>query len=56
MVIDDAVAAADIAWTYDEPHNYAVPVKGMVAFYTERAAVTVSVDGVRQERPITPWS
>jgi uncharacterized protein (DUF427 family) len=44
----------DVAWSYEDPHNYAAPVAGMIAFFNER--VDVSVDGVRIERPRTPWS
>jgi uncharacterized protein (DUF427 family) len=43
-----------IAWVYEEPLNDALGVGGMVAFYTER--VDVTVDGVPQRRPNTPWS
>ncbi len=44
----------DVAWSYEDPHNYAAPVAGMISFFNER--VDVSVDGVRIERPRTPWS
>jgi uncharacterized protein (DUF427 family) len=44
----------DIVWTYREPLNDAVPVKGMLAFFNER--VDLEVDGVPQERPRTQWS
>ena len=42
-----------IAWVYEQPRNAARGVTGLVAFYNER--VEVSVDGVPQERPRTPW-
>jgi len=42
-----------VAWVYEEPLNDARAVTGLVAFYNER--VDVSVDGVLQERPRTPW-
>ena len=45
---------ANIAWTYEEPLADAVPVRGLVAFFTER--LDLSLDGVDIERPITPWS
>jgi uncharacterized protein (DUF427 family) len=45
---------ADLAWTYLEPQHDAVPVQGLVAFFDER--VDVEIDGVRKERPVTPWS
>lgn len=44
----------DLAWSYEEPRHDAVPVKGMVAFFTER--LDLVLDGVPQERPLTPWS
>ena len=44
----------DIAWSYPEPLNDAVPVGGLIAFLTERLALTV--DGQAQPRPRTPWS
>ena len=33
-----------MAWSYEEPHNYATAVKGLISFFNER--VDVSVDGV----------
>ena len=44
----------DLAWTYAEPLREAGQVAGLVAFFDER--VDVTLDGVRRERPITPWS
>jgi uncharacterized protein (DUF427 family) len=44
----------DIAWTYEQPLDDALPVAGLVAFYTER--LDLSIDGARQKRPLTPWS
>ncbi|MFC4785944.1 DUF427 domain-containing protein [Nocardioides sp. MAHUQ-72] len=44
----------DIAWTYERPLHDAVPVQGMVAFFTER--LDVVVDGAAVPRPVTPWS
>lgn len=44
----------DVAWSYENPDNYAVPVKDLICFYNER--VDISVDGVPQERPRSPWS
>jgi uncharacterized protein (DUF427 family) len=44
----------DVAWSYEEPLHDAVPVKGLIAFFTERLDLTV--DGVPAERPLTPWS
>ena len=45
---------ADIAWAYQDPLHEAAPVRGMVAFFTER--VDAVLDGRRLERPVTPWS
>jgi uncharacterized protein (DUF427 family) len=50
----DAAGEKAIAWSYEEPLNDAVPVKGMIAFYNERA--DIEVDGVPEERPRTQWS
>jgi uncharacterized protein (DUF427 family) len=47
-------ADPDIAWTYLEPLPEAEQVRGLIAFFDERADVTV--DGELQERPRTPWS
>jgi uncharacterized protein (DUF427 family) len=44
----------DIAWTYDEPIPGVEQIRGLVAFFDERADVTV--DGEPQERPRTQWS
>ena len=50
----DGTVVRDVAWSYSDPHNYAVPVKDMLTFFNER--VDISVDGERVERPRTPWS
>jgi uncharacterized protein (DUF427 family) len=44
----------DLVWTYEEPLQDAVPVKGYLAFFNER--VDLEVDGEPQERPVTQWS
>lgn len=44
----------DVAWSYEDPHNYATAVQGLLCFFNER--VDVSLDGVPLERPRTPWS
>jgi uncharacterized protein (DUF427 family) len=44
----------DVAWTYLEPLREAAEVTGRIAFFNER--VDLVVDGVRLERPWTPWS
>jgi uncharacterized protein (DUF427 family) len=44
----------DVAWTYEQPHNYAIAVKDMVCFFNE--LVDITLDGQPLERPRTPWS
>jgi uncharacterized protein (DUF427 family) len=44
----------DIAWSYLEPLQDATPVRGRIAFLTERLDLTV--DDEPQPRPVTPWS
>ena len=44
----------DLAWCYRQPLHDAAEVADRIAFFDERADVIV--DGVRGERPITPWS
>jgi uncharacterized protein (DUF427 family) len=44
----------DLAWSYDFPTRALAPIAGLVAFYDEK--VDVTVDGVRQERPVTHFS
>ena len=44
----------DLAWTYAQPLPEAADVAGRIAFFDER--VDVVLDGVRRERPVTPWS
>ena len=44
----------DIAWTYPEPVVECPRIAGLVAFFNER--VDLVIDGVRQDRPRTPWS
>jgi uncharacterized protein (DUF427 family) len=44
----------DLAWTYPDPLPDATQVTGLIAFFTERLDVTV--DGVAQPRPVSPWS
>ena len=40
--VDDTVVT-DVAWSYEDPHNYATSVKDMICFFNER--VDISVDG-----------
>ena len=49
-----AAGAPNIAWTYLDPLLDAEQIRGLVAFFDERADVTV--DGEQQERPRTQWS
>ena len=44
----------DLAWTYEAPLHDADDVGGLVAFFDEQ--VDLVLDGVPQERPVTPWS
>jgi uncharacterized protein (DUF427 family) len=44
----------DVAWSYHEPLPDAELVRDRICFFDER--VDVFVDGVRRERPVTPWS
>ncbi|MET0147141.1 MAG: DUF427 domain-containing protein [Ilumatobacteraceae bacterium] len=51
--VDDSVVT-DVAWTYEDPHNYATLVKDMICFFNEQ--VDLSVDGEHLPRPRSPWS
>jgi uncharacterized protein (DUF427 family) len=53
-VTDGSEEGRDIGWTYENPLHAAEPVRGMICFWAERTDVVL--DGVPQERPITPWS
>jgi uncharacterized protein (DUF427 family) len=44
----------DIAWSYESPPPELAQITGLVCFYQER--VDMIMDGVRLDRPITPWS
>jgi uncharacterized protein (DUF427 family) len=44
----------NVAWSYDRRYRDAAQIHGLVSFFNER--VDVSVDGVLQARPVTPWS
>lgn len=50
----DGTVIPDVAWSYEEPHNYATLVKDMICFFNER--VDVRIDGRRMDRPRSPWS
>ena len=45
---------ANLAWSYSAPLPAVGKVAGLVAFYNE--LVDITVDGVRQERPASPFS
>jgi uncharacterized protein (DUF427 family) len=49
-----STAAKDVAWSYPTPLAESLKVAGLVAFYNER--VDLTIDGVPQERPRTPFS
>jgi uncharacterized protein (DUF427 family) len=44
----------DLAWSYDFPTRQLLPIAGLVAFFNER--VDLSLDGERQERPVTHFA
>lgn len=43
-----------IAWSYDRRFRDAAQIHGFISFFNER--VDLSVDGVLQPRPVSPWS
>jgi uncharacterized protein (DUF427 family) len=47
-------AVADLCWTFEQPLSDGAEVRDMVAFFNER--VDITLDGVPQKRPVTPWS
>ena len=50
-----SVAGAEaVAWSYPAPLREAAEIVDRVAFFNEQ--VDVIVDGVRHQRPVTPWS
>lgn len=53
-LVTDEATVPDLAWCYDFPTRQLLPVAGLVAFYNER--VDMVVDGLRQERPTSPFS
>jgi uncharacterized protein (DUF427 family) len=44
----------DPVWAHEDPLPDAVQPRGLLCAFDQRLDVTV--DGVRRERPITPWS
>jgi uncharacterized protein (DUF427 family) len=53
VVIGDQVYD-DLAWTYEFPMRELLPIAGLIAFYNEK--VDIIVDGIRLDRPTTPFS
>jgi len=49
-----AEAGQNLAWAYNRTFRDAGQIHGLVSFFNER--VDITVDGVLQERPVTPWS
>ncbi|MQW77786.1 DUF427 domain-containing protein [Nocardioides sp. dk4132] len=47
-------AATDVAWCYADPLPAVEKIAGRIAFYNER--VDLTVDGITQQRPTTPFS
>ncbi|HET6532070.1 MAG TPA: DUF427 domain-containing protein [Actinoplanes sp.] len=45
---------ADVAWSYPDPIPENPKIKDLIAFYNER--VDIVLDGVPQERPVSPFS
>ena len=50
----DGNVETDVAWAYENPHNYATSVEDMICFFNER--VDLSVEGKQLARPRSPWS
>jgi uncharacterized protein (DUF427 family) len=53
VVVGDETHAG-LAWCYRTPLPESIKVAGLIAFYDEK--VDVTLDGVRQDRPRTPFS
>jgi uncharacterized protein (DUF427 family) len=49
-----APSVPDVAWSYDFPTAPLLPIANHVAFFNEN--VDITIDGVPQDRPITPFS
>lgn len=47
-------AGRNVAWTYDTAFRDAAQIHGLISFFNERVDLTVA--GVLQPRPVTPWS
>lgn len=48
-------AGKDIAWSYGAPTPECAKISNLVCFFNERVD-SIWVDGVKQDRPNTPWS
>ena len=48
----DGAVVTDVAWSYEEPHNYATLVQDMICFFNER--VDLRVDGEHLAVPAAP--
>ena len=44
----------NLAWSYDRRYLDAAQIHGLISFFNERVDLTVA--GVPQPRPVTPWS
>ncbi|MDP9982361.1 uncharacterized protein (DUF427 family) [Pseudarthrobacter oxydans] len=50
----DSAEGRNLAWSYDRRYLDAAQIHGLISFFNER--VDLTVDGVLQPRPVTPWS
>lgn len=50
----DSDQGRNLAWSYDRRYRDAAQIHGHISFFNER--VDLTVDGVLQPRPVTPWS
>jgi uncharacterized protein (DUF427 family) len=48
------VTIAEVAWSFEQPHDHAKAVRDLVCFFNER--VDIAVDGTPLPRPRTPRS
>lgn len=53
LAVGDTVRE-DLVWTYPAPLPESQKIAGLACFYSEK--VDLEVDGVRQERPVSPFS
>ena len=51
----DGTEHEDIAWTYVAPWPECPKIEQALCFFSERDAVTLTIDGEEQERPETHW-